>query len=156
MTESGEVMSDRDETETTASIPQWVHRLPFLSDFYTPLPALAEPTVEDLDVTFDRLAELIGMTPTPMAVRVQLGEGEHADVRSWVLDAGPSGCRVTSEATRPPDAEAILDAETWRLIASGGMSPLEAFARGRMRVRGSLQTARRLARQLYRRDAAQP
>jgi putative sterol carrier protein len=88
-------------------------------------------------------------------VRIQLGEGEDAEVRSWVLDAGPSGCRVTSEATRSPDAEAIVDAETWRLIASGRMSPLEAFARGRMRVPGDMQTARRLARQFYRRDAAE-
>jgi len=153
MPESGEAMSDRDETETAASIPQWVHRLPSLSDFYAPLPTLAEPT-EDLDATFVRVAELLGASSTPLAVRVQISDGEDADVRSWVLDTGPTGCQVTSEATRPPDAEAILDTETWALIASGRMSPLEAFAQGRMRVRGDMQTARRIARQLYRRDAS--
>jgi putative sterol carrier protein len=47
-----------------------------------------------------------------------------------------------------PDVELILDAPTWRAITSGELSLVEAFARGRMRVRGDIDDARRLVQQL--------
>jgi putative sterol carrier protein len=146
-------MSERGETEAGTSFPQWVQDLPFLSNFHTPLPRLAEPGAKDLDATFVRLGELLGAPEAPLAVRIQVSDGEH--VRSWLLDAGPTGCRVTDDTDGPPDVEAMLDAETWTLIASGAMSPLEAFSRGSMRARGDLRAARRLARQLYRTDTMQ-
>jgi putative sterol carrier protein len=50
------------------------------------------------------------------------------------------------------DAEATADAQTWALIVGGTLSPLEAFARGRLRLRGSMPVARNVARQLYGQD----
>lgn len=144
-------MTDQNEAGTEAGIPRWVRRLPSLSHFHTPLPKLAESAAANSDATFVRLAELFGATPDPLAVRFQITDGEQTSV--WVLDAGPAGCQVTDDATRPVAAEAILEAGTWTLIADGRLSFLEAFARGRMRVRGDLRTARRVARQLYQQDS---
>ncbi len=72
------------------------------------------------------------------------------NVRSWVLTAGPDGCQVSAAGPRRPDVEVILDAATWRLVAAGDMSLLEAFGRGRMRVRGDIDLARQLAQALRR------
>jgi len=38
------------------------------------------------------------------------------------------------------------------VIVGGALSPLEAFARGRLRLRGSMPVARNVARQLYGQD----
>jgi putative sterol carrier protein len=146
-------MSNGNETKVEIALPQWARSLPFLSNFQTPLPRLAEPAAQDLDATLGLFGQLLGAPSEPLAVRIQISEGEQQ--RSWLLDAGPDGCRVTEDDNRPPDVEAMLDAETWRLIANGEISPLEAFGRGRMRVRGDLRAARRLAGQLYRTDSTQ-
>ena len=146
-------MSERGETEASRSFPQWVHDLPFLSSFHAPLPRLADTGTKDLDATLVRLGELLGTPKVALAIRIQISDGDQ--VWSWLLDAGPTGCRVAEDTERPPDVEAMLDAETWSLIASGAMSPLEAFAHGRMRARGDLRAARRLARQLYGRNTTQ-
>jgi len=150
--ESGETMSDRDATETAARILERIRRLPFFSDFSAPLPRLVEPDRYDLDGTFARLAELIGTPQEPLSVRFHIADGDA--VRSWYLDAGPEGGQVTTEeSARRPDVEFILDSETWKLIAEGTLSPLEAFGRGRMRVRGDIDVYRRFAGQLQRADA---
>ena len=60
--------------------------------------------------------------------------------------------RAQCDADREASTEAITDEETWALLTSGRLSPLEAFALGRMRVRGDLRAASRLARQLYHRE----
>lgn len=144
-------MNDFDDAEATTNFPQWVRDLPVLSGFQNRLPRLADAGAKDLDTTFSRLAELIGAPRSPLLMRIQLGDGD--EVRTWLLDADFTGCRVTREADRPPDVEATLNVETWTLIATGGMSPLEAFARGRLQVGGSLRAARYLARHLYRAEA---
>lgn len=145
-------MSDRDPNETAAAVLDRFRKLPFFSDFSTPLPRLAEPDSYDLDGTFARLAELIGAPQEPLSVRFRIADG-HA-VRSWTLRAGPEGRQVTTQESEPqPDLEFILDAETWKLIAEGTGSLLEAFGRGRMRVRGDIEVARRFAGQLQRADA---
>jgi putative sterol carrier protein len=143
-------MNDLDETGATTDFPQWVRDLPVLSGFQQRLQGLTEAGARDLDATFSRLGELIGASRSPLLIRIQLSDGD--DVRTWLLDADFTGCRVTGAADRPPDVEAILDVETWTLLASGEMSPLEAFGRGRLQVRGSMRAARYLARLLYRTD----
>lgn len=142
-------MSNHNQTES-ASIPHWVRRMPSLSPFCAPLPGLAEAPEGDHGAAVGRLAEVLGAPEEPMSVRIQIINGDGA--RCWLLDAGPAGCQVTRDADRDASTEAILDEETWALLASGRLSPLEAFALGRMRVRGDLRAAGRLARQLYRRD----
>ena len=144
-------MNDRAESEAAESMPRWVRSLPFLSAFHTPLPILGEPGEGDLDATFHRLGELLGAAAAPLVVRIQLAGT--SGTRSWVLSSGPAGCEVTNDTAQPINAEVILDADTWMLIAGGRLSVLEAFAQGRMRARGDMRSAVRVAKQLYRQDA---
>jgi hypothetical protein len=132
-------------------IAPWTRRLPYLASFRETLPRLAEPGRPDFDAAFTRLGELLGASVTPLMVRIQVSEGEH--VRSWQLNSGPTGCQVTPGGTDgAADAEATADEQTWALIVGGTLSPLEAFARGRLRLRGSMPVARTVARQLYGQD----
>jgi putative sterol carrier protein len=138
------------EPGQAASLGQspWMRAMPLLSDFGTPLPRLMGADSRELDTTFDRLSQVVGNSEEPLAIRIRIVDGERD--RSWLLYADSAGCRVTAEPEQAPDLEAIMSSETWVLIASGTLSPLEAFSRGRMRARGDLRTARRLVRQLYR------
>jgi putative sterol carrier protein len=47
-------------------------------------------------------------------------------------------------AVERPDVEIITRAETWWEIADGRLSPLEAFVKGRLRVRGKIELAKRI------------
>jgi hypothetical protein len=125
-----------------------VSRLPSLRDFSLPLAALVEPDAPDLNESFDRLGQRVGAAPEPLTVQFEV-----SDARSWYLDVGPTGCTVSEQAHGSPDVEVILDSDAWRRIASGNMSPLEAFGRGQLRVRGDIAVARRFARLLPHTDA---
>jgi hypothetical protein len=141
-------MNDLDQSEIESAITAAIRNMPFLSDFNAPLLRSAEPGSADPDATFAQLGELHGASPEPLTVRFHLSFGEQ--VRSWVLHADASGCRVMHDASGAADVEAFLDAQTWAMIASGEISPLEAFARGRMQVRGDIDIAGRFVRQLHR------
>jgi hypothetical protein len=146
-------MSNSDAAGATGmkDIAPWTRRLPYLASFRETLPRLAEPGQPDFDAAFTRLGDLLGASATPLTVRIQVSEGEH--VRSWQLNSGPAGCQVTpGDTDGAADAEATADAQTWALIVGGTLSPLEAFARGRLRLRGSMPVARNVARQLYGQD----
>jgi putative sterol carrier protein len=71
-------------------------------------------------------------------------------VRQWCLAMTPSGCEVTETATERPDLEIVTDATSWADIASGKLAVLEAFGLGKVRVRGSIELARVIARRLQR------
>jgi hypothetical protein len=138
-------VSDNGGVEPAGGITEQSRGASSLRDFAVPLPRLADADADmDLDGTFGRLGELLGAVRYPMVVAFHITEGDQ--VRSWFLDASSAGCNVSSEAPRRPDVEAILDLGTWQLMASGGISPLEAFLGGRMRVRGSTSIARRFVR----------
>jgi len=142
-------MTNPDAVGTTGmkEIAPWTRRLPYLASFRETLPRLVEPGRPDLDAAFTRLGELLGASATPLVVRIQVSEGEQ--VRSWQLNSGPTGCQVMPGGADPADAEATAGAQTWALILGGALSPLEAFARGQLRLRGSMPVARNVARQLY-------
>jgi len=142
-------MTDRSETAAAKSLPHWIKELPVLSGYQSPVPALAGADT-DLDAAFQRLGDLIGGSRSPMTLRIRLSDGRER--RTWLLDADYNGCRVSNEADRPSDLEATMHPDTWTLIARGELSPLDAFAQGRMNVRGSMRAARSLAHRLYRRD----
>ena len=121
-------------TEMTLALGR-VREMPLLSDFFHPLPRLTASTGDDdLGATFIRLCELLGATEEPLTLVFSISDGD--EMRLWLLDAARDGCRLTEESARPPDVEVILGVETWKQIAEGTMSPVEAFGRGRMRVRG--------------------
>src|SRR5918992_693000 len=49
------------------------------------------------------------------------------------------GCRVERSNGQVPDTEIVTDVETWREIDQGKLSGIEAFARRRLSVRGSIE-----------------
>jgi putative sterol carrier protein len=139
-------MTNDDRTDTVVAALEKIREEPALGDFAIPLPKLAEASSKDLGRTFQRLGELIGASEEEATLQFRIaGEGE---ARIWSLTTGPAGCNVTTEHAPRPDIEVLLDADTWKLIAEGTMSPLEAFGRGKARLRGDVGLARRIVRRL--------
>jgi hypothetical protein len=138
--------------ERARSLEDHLQATPFLADFYAPLPPLVRDDNEDLDAGIARLAQLIGGVDSPLAVRFVIADAD--DVRTWLVEADPDGCRVSAAGGRHPAVEVMLDADTWRQVAAGRMSMLEAFGRGRMRVRGEIGVARDFAQALRRAGSA--
>ncbi len=133
--------------------PQFAERLrgdPILAEFVPPFPRLAKSGNVDLGRTFERLGELVGGSEVRARVHfgVVQGDGEAETVRSWSLELGPDVCTVSAERTHGPDLEVLLAEETWRRLAEGVLSPLEAFGQGDMRVRGDIKVAVRVVRLL--------
>ena len=144
-------MGDHDETGVTARIARQVEGSPLLADFHIPFPKLADVGRLDSDAAFARLGELLGAVQEPLTMHFRITD--EGTGRSWLLDGGPEGCRVTNDPARQSDVEVILNAEAWNLIASGAMSPLEAFGRGRLRIRGDINLAHRFVQQVHRASA---
>jgi hypothetical protein len=124
---------------------------PVLADFLSPFPRLAEPEQGDLARTFERLAETVGSSKVRGRVQFRVLEGDGETVRSWSLELGPDACLVITESAHRPDLDVLVEERTWWRLVGGDVSPLEAFAQGGMRVRGDIQVARRLVRQLQQR-----
>jgi putative sterol carrier protein len=139
-------MSDNADTETDDQSAQPVAAAQFLSEFEVSLPPLGGEEGGDLEASFSRLADLIGAPEAPLSIVIHLAD--ESEMRSRAIHAAGSGCKVTDVVPESPDVELILDTPTWRAIASGELSLLAAFARGRMRVRGDINDARRLVQQL--------
>lgn len=147
----GDAMTSGEESAAPTDFIERSRNVPYLADFAAPFPSFAQPGTQDLDASFARLSGLLGAIDESLVVAFHITDDVHG--RSWLVDVGPPGCQVTSVTTRPrADVEAILDAETWGLLASGGMSPLQAFGQGRMRVRGEIKLARRFVQALRRAD----
>ena len=101
---------------------------------YRRLRPLTAPRDEDLDGTFQRLAEQLRDSGQQGTLQCTiLGSGEP---RRWVLNLSGRECRVQTEPVAVPNLEIITDATTWWAIAAGTLSPLDAFAQGRLRVLG--------------------
>lgn len=118
------------------------------SAFMSPFPRLTEANERDLGNTFERLATLIGGSQLRARVHFGIVDGDtlYTDaMRSWSLDLDTDGCLVRAERAPDPDLEVLVSEETWWQIAEGALSPLEAFTKGAMRVRGDLRVARRFA-----------
>ncbi|HXM54039.1 MAG TPA: SCP2 sterol-binding domain-containing protein [Candidatus Dormibacteraeota bacterium] len=113
-----------------------------LSPFDARWPALVPPG-SDLEAGFQRISERLGAVPWRSVVHVQIRE----DARpvSWSLQIGPDGTTAHPGRMADPDLEVMTDADAWRQIVAGALSPLSAFGTGRMRVIGDVRAARRIA-----------
>jgi putative sterol carrier protein len=90
--------------------------------------------------------ELLGAPSEALRVTFHLTDGG----QDYCVEAGPDGSAVSAAPSAPADVEVLVDDDTWALLADGALAPLEAFALGRMRVRGDINVARRFVRQLRR------
>ena len=123
-----------------------VRNHPILSEFCDPLPKLSEAGDKDVAGSVNRFGELLGNRAEPVSVGFHLtGDGE----RYFGMRVGPQGLHV-DDATKAdqPDFEIVTSEQTWRGIAQGEVSPLDAMARGQLRFRGDVVLASRVVREL--------
>lgn len=112
---------------------------------YAKLTRLGEPGAE-VGRSFERMAELLAGSPETGIVQFQILSGDRR--LSWCLEMTGKECRVSTEPVAGPDLDVLVREETWRHIAEGGLSPIEAFGRGKMRIRGNIELATRIYERL--------
>ena len=113
---------------------------------YFTLRKLRAPLEKDLEMTFQRMAELLKKSEEKARIQFRITDGEQESY--WGLELGPTACRVHTKKAERPDFELITDAETWWQIAEGLLAPLRAFTQGKMRVRGDLELGKRILQRL--------
>jgi len=121
---------------------------PVLSEFARPFPNLLGEKRTAIGGSFKQIAAALSKSKRTGAIQFTINDGRK--VRQWCLAMTPSGCEVTETATERPDLEIVTDAQSWADIASGKLAVLEAFGLGKVRVCGSIELARVLARRLQR------
>jgi len=100
----------------------------------------------DVGETFERLSELLKQSADTGCVQFRIVDKDQP--RYWNLSLGREGCFVRAEKVDKPNLEIITKVETWLQMAGGRLSPLVAFARGKMRIRGDEKLGKRLLKQL--------
>jgi putative sterol carrier protein len=118
---------------------------PLLADFLA-IPKRFDRGKGGIAGTVERMANLFGKAGRAALIRVTISDGK--DARSWNLLMSTEGCKLSDGHYERPDLEILIDEETFSSIAAAKLSPLEAFGRGRLRVRGDIALARRVARKL--------
>jgi putative sterol carrier protein len=109
---------------------------------FAPLKKLLEPEDSDLEAGFQRLAELLQASGETADVQFDIAEGRRT--HRWHVALREKSATVGEEAARRPDVRLIVGDKTWRQIAAGQLSPLDAFLSGQLRFRGDVETATRL------------
>lgn len=137
-------MTDRD-----ADLSKTVRRAfaddPFLSVFAQPLqPFLGKRS--QIETSFDRMSKVLAKARLTGVIQLTLRRGRSTVQQCLIMS--PAGCEVLETKADRPDVEVITDTETWESIARGEISPLEAFGRGRLRLRGDTRLAQLVASKL--------
>jgi hypothetical protein len=113
---------------------------------YARIHRLTDRRPQDPGPTFQRLAELLSNCGDNGILRFTLLSASGSE--SWSLAPHAGSYRLSKDAPEVPDLELISKQETWWEIAEGSLSPLEAFALGRMRVLGDFELGTKLLRHL--------
>ncbi len=119
-----------------------------LSDFLKPFPNLLGNQRAAIGTSFKRIAQALSKSKRTASIQFTIKTGKKA--QRWYVLVTSKGADVGEGAIESPNLEIITDAECWTQIAGGELSPLEAFGHGRIRVRGSVELARSMARALQR------
>lgn len=100
--------------------------------------------LKDLEPSIQALGETLAKGRSVRVGRagVSIYEGEQAS--HYCLDLIEGECRISKQP--PEDARFSISVakETWAEIASGEISPMDAFLMGRMAISGDISFARRL------------
>jgi SCP-2 sterol transfer family len=116
---------------------------PVLLDFLAPINISSGGSIEE---TIERIAAAVRWTRPSAVVRFTILQP--APARSWSLDLSRKGCSVGESRDDVPDLEILTTPDVFQKMFGGELAPLQAFGQGRMRVRGSLEVARALVRNL--------
>ncbi|HTP67148.1 MAG TPA: SCP2 sterol-binding domain-containing protein [Geobacteraceae bacterium] len=113
---------------------------------YATLRRLTGRKKDDAEGVFFKAAELLQESPDKGTIQFSIITGNGN--LEWCLRMHPAGCDARLERAPKPDLEIIVTSEAWRQIAEGKLSPLVAFARRKMRVRGNVALGKSVLRQL--------
>lgn len=116
-----------------------------------------EPLVStgaDAADSLEQLARQLGAAQLTGVMQLTINNGGGGGLDRCLI-MSPSGCEVLQDRADRPDLEIIVSADGWHQIASGGVSPLEVFGSGQMRVRGDIRLARHVVGALLSPDASQ-
>ena len=119
---------------------------PLLADFIAPFPNLLNRDRTDIAESFERMAAFLATADRAALLQFTISDGR--DVRCWCLTLTPDSCKASEGKYERPDLEILTTVEVWQMIASGELSPLEAFGQGKLRVRGDIALARFTSRKL--------
>jgi putative sterol carrier protein len=101
---------------------------------YASLADLTEGGNADLAATFQNLASRLESADFDVAIEYQIGDGKN--YRTFFVHAANGRSAVRAEAAPEAALRIFMAEETWREIASGAISPADAFCDGRVRVIG--------------------
>jgi putative sterol carrier protein len=96
--------------------------------------------------TFKNLASMLEDAGFDVAVEYQIGDGEQYQTFSVRVAGGTSA--VSAEALPDPRLRVFMSEQTWREMASGTLSPADAFCDGRVRVQGDTSLGARMLKHL--------
>jgi putative sterol carrier protein len=100
----------------------------------------------DLAATFQNLASLLEDAGFDVAIEYQVGSGE--TYRTFLVRVADGVSAVTAESSPDAPLRIIMSEETWSEMASGTLSPADAFCDGRLRVLGDTALGARIMKHL--------
>ena len=136
------------EVKSRAIIAKAFEDSPLFMEFLRPFPNLLGRGRGALESGFKRIAQALSNSKRSASIQFTIHSGKRT--RQWSVFMSPSGAQAKEGKNEHPNLEIITDDECWSQVARGDLAPLEAFGRGRMRVRGSIELARLVARGLQR------
>jgi putative sterol carrier protein len=107
---------------------------------------LTRPGDPDVYASFDRMAKQLEGSGIKGKVQFSILDGDNWKQMGIQLES--SGAKVQKEPLKKPDLEILTRKETWEQIASGALSPVDAFVNGKMRVRGNYKLGPRIIKHL--------
>jgi putative sterol carrier protein len=95
----------------------------------------------DFDQPMQSAAQLLkrGKDVGRLGVRLLNSRGS----RAYTFDVLGGDCRVTQGVAEDLDLEVVVDEDTWREIANGDLSPVDAFLAGKMEISGNMEFGKR-------------
>jgi len=100
-----------------------------------------EASAADVSASMESAAKLLkkGNDAGTLELRVLGGRAD----RSFTFDVLPGDCHVKETGSESPSLRVVLTDTTWAEIASGDLSPVDAYLSGRLEVAGDLGFAKR-------------
>jgi putative sterol carrier protein len=95
----------------------------------------------DVSTSMESAAQLLKRGNDVGALEIRLLGGQSD--RSFTFSLLPGECRVEETGTDSPSLRVVLTDATWAEIASGDLSPVDAYLSGRLEVAGDLGFAKR-------------
>lgn len=133
-----------DDGDARSQVSERLSHDPVITSFLSPFRRLAEADERDLEPSFERFGQAVGRAKVTGRVVFRVA-GADKRVRAWSLELTPGSYKLSAVAVHRPDLEVLVGERTWRQLAEGAISPLDAFATGEMRVLGNIRLAAQLA-----------